>query len=112
MSLRTIARITSVITLVSLAAVASSAIYWHEKNIGWGYLQRGLGTIYEFSAKTLGEVSTFKTFAIISIVLAFEPFVIGWKESSMARLLLHRRWSAILDCLWLAVTLFNLTFFL
>jgi sterol desaturase/sphingolipid hydroxylase (fatty acid hydroxylase superfamily) len=112
MSLRTIARIISVIALVSLAAVALSAIYWHENNIGWRDLERGLGAIYEFSAKTLRDVSAFKTFAIISVVLAFEPFVIGWKESSMARLFLPRRWSAMLDCLWLAVTLFNLTFFL
>ena len=109
LSLRAIARVS---VLVSLAAFAWLAIYWHESDIGWAHLAHALGAIYEFSAKNLADVSAFKTLAIISLVLAFEPFVIGWKNSSIARLLLHRRWTAMLDGLWLAVTLFNLAVFL
>jgi sterol desaturase/sphingolipid hydroxylase (fatty acid hydroxylase superfamily) len=107
LSLRAIARVS---VLVSLAAFAW--LYWHESDIGWAHLAHALRAMYEFSAKNLADVSAFKTLAIISLVLAFEPFVIGWKNSSIARLLLHRRWTAMLDCLWLAVTLFNLAFFL
>jgi sterol desaturase/sphingolipid hydroxylase (fatty acid hydroxylase superfamily) len=109
MSLRAIARITSVIALVSLAAVASSAIYWHENNLGWKCLEPGLRAIFEFFAE---GVSAAQTSAIISLVLALEAFLVGWKESSIGRILLHRRWSAILDGLCIAIALFNLTFYL
>jgi sterol desaturase/sphingolipid hydroxylase (fatty acid hydroxylase superfamily) len=109
MSSRAIARLS---VLASLAAFAWLAIYCRGNNVGLAHLIHGLRAIYEFSAKNLADVSAVKTLAIISLVLAFEPFVIGWKQSSIARLFLDRRWSAMLDGLWLAITLFNLTFFL
>jgi sterol desaturase/sphingolipid hydroxylase (fatty acid hydroxylase superfamily) len=112
MLVRKRAALACVTALASLAAFVSWAIYWDEHHLAAEQLEPLLKAIDRCVAVCLAASGAVKMVAIILVVLALETFVVGWKRSSMARLLVDRGWSAILDGLFLTVALFNLSFFL
>jgi sterol desaturase/sphingolipid hydroxylase (fatty acid hydroxylase superfamily) len=62
--------------------------------------------------KSVGSTSVGRIGALVALVLIVDVFFLGWKRSSLFRLIFNRSKSATLDSLYFVIVLLNLTAFI
>jgi sterol desaturase/sphingolipid hydroxylase (fatty acid hydroxylase superfamily) len=108
------AKTIGVIAVASAAVLAGFAFAWREVHAGSVHLddlQLIDAHVYE-TLRAVGSTNLGRLGSVVAVVLTAEIFFVGWKGSSLFRLIIGRSSSAVLDTLNLVVMLFNLSVFL
>jgi sterol desaturase/sphingolipid hydroxylase (fatty acid hydroxylase superfamily) len=108
------AKTTSVIAVGSAAVLAGCAFAWREvytDTVHLDDLQLLYTYIYE-ALRAVGSTNIGRLGSVVAVVLAAEIFFVGWKGSSLFRLIIGRSGSAVMDTLNFFFVLLNLTLFL
>jgi sterol desaturase/sphingolipid hydroxylase (fatty acid hydroxylase superfamily) len=109
------AKTTGVLAVASAILLAGIASVWLAIYLDSFHTTYTLQDIYTYSydiLKAVGSTSFGRVGVVVAFVLIAEIFFVGWRGSSLFRLILTRSKSAILDVLNLILVLLNLIIFL
>lgn len=91
-----------------MAAVGGLAFAWYEVSTGSAQAANFWQTIRASFSETVVRVATSRIGALAIFVLILEALVVGWRGSSIFRLVANRSRSAIIDMLYFTIMLLKL----
>lgn len=108
------AKATSIFAVASAIALAAFAYAYHQFYSSPAKIAEILNLTSSYILdflRYIGSTSIGRLGILVAFVLAVEAFFLGWKASSLFRLIFSRRKSAIADILYFVLMLMNLTVF-
>jgi len=99
----------AVLLAIVLAGAAWIFIKLHSVSAGPADILQSVFTHVHEVFKGVGSTSIGRVGAVVAFVLIVEAYFLGWKRSSLFRLIFNRSKSAIVDDVWFVILLLNLT---